>query len=141
MRGLIATVCLLLASAVSAQSSQTVDGHTVYFSAVPTLDLAPEVASGYAITRSVNRALLNIAIRRKADDGDIAVKAVISGTVQNDAGQAQALALREIREGDAIYYLGEPRMRPGDTLRFDLQVTPEGMSRPISVRFSRSFYP
>lgn len=139
-----ALICLLLLTAplpLLAQSSLVQDGYTVYYSAIPTLDLTPDVARGYVITRSANRALLNIAIRRANADGDVAVSARISGSAQNDAGQGQAVALREVREGDAIYYLGEPRMRPGDTLRFDLQILPEGAERPITLRFSRTFYP
>ncbi len=138
----LALLLLFIALPASAQSSLTQDGHTIYFSAIRTLDLEPAVARGYAITRSENRALLNIAVRRKQGDGDVAVSARISGSVQNDAGQTLPLALREVREGDgeAIYYLGEPRMRPGDTLRFDLLVIPQDSERPISVRFSRTFY-
>ncbi|MCK7594372.1 DUF4426 domain-containing protein [Pseudomarimonas salicorniae] len=137
---ILLTCLLFIASQAFAQDSLTRDGYTVYYSAIPTLDLTPEVARGYAITRSEQRALLNISIRRDTEAGNVAVRAAISGSVQNDAGQAQRVTVREIREGDAIYYLAEPRMRPGDTLRFDLVVTPEGSTQPISVRFSRPFF-
>lgn len=142
MPALFLALLLLIGLPASAQSSLSQDGYTVYFSAIPTLELDTTVARGYAITRSENRALLNIAIRRKQGEGDVAVAARVSGSVQNDAGQSLPLALREVREGggEAIYYLGEPRMRPGDTLRFDLLVIPEGSERPISVRFARTFY-
>jgi hypothetical protein len=144
MSALRVLICLLLLAAplpLLAQGSLVQDGYTVYFSAIPTLDLTPEVARGYAITRSANRALLNIAIRRSDPAGDLAVSARVSGSVRNDAGQGQSLALREVREGSAIYYLGEPRMRPGETLRFELQVHPEGSKQPIALRFSRTFHP
>ena len=132
--------CLLTAAAAQAQGSLTQNGYTIHYSAIPTLDLAPEVARGYVITRSANRALLNIAVRQGEGSDSRALVANIQGSASNDAGQSQMLSLREIREGEAIYYLAEPRMRPGDTLRFDLLVTPEGSSSPIRVRFSRSFY-
>lgn len=141
MRILALALVLLIGLPAHAQSSLAQDGHIIYFSAIPTLDLDASVARGYAISRSANRALLNIAVRRVQDGGDVAVAAQIRGSVQNDVGQPLPLAIREVREGndEAIYYLGEPRMRPGDTLRFDLLVTPEGSERAISVRFSRSF--
>jgi hypothetical protein len=138
-----ALFCLLLPLSLPllAQSSLEQDGYTIYFSAIPSLELTPEVARGYAITRSANRALLNIAVRRPGLAGDAAVTARISGLARNDAGQGQPLALREVREGEAIYYLAEPRMRPGDSLRFELQILPEGREQPIALRFSRTFYP
>lgn len=138
MRLVFAALMLLATSPLLAQS-QTAGEFTVHYSAIPTLDLDPTVARNTAITRSANRALLNIAIRRKQGDSDVAVEAQITGSVSNDAGQMQALALRKVTEGDAIYYLGEPRLRPGDTLRFEIDVLPTGATRPISVRFSREF--
>lgn len=136
---LVLTALLLLAAFPLLAQSQTAGEFTVHYSAIPTLDLDPTVARNTAITRSANRALLNIAIRRKQGEGDVAVEAQITGTVSNDAGQMQALALRKVSEGDAIYYLGEPRLSPGDTLRFEIDVLPSGATRPIPIRFSREF--
>ena len=55
-------------------------------------------------------------------------------------GQRQSIALREVREGEAIYYLGEVRISHGDELRFELEVVPEGGGRPLQVRFSQTFF-
>jgi len=137
---LFAAILALGCPSGQAQSSLTSGDYTIYYGAMPTSELSPDVARNYAITRSANRALLNIAVRRREVDGDVAVTAGITGSISNDAGQRQALAVREIREGEAIYYLGEPRMRPGDRLVFDLEVTPAGSERPIAVRFSRQFF-
>lgn len=131
-------LALLSATPLLAQS-HTVGDITVHYSAIPTLDLDPTVARDTAITRSANRALLSIAVRKRDGDGDVAVEAQISGTASNDAGQMQVLALRRVREGDAIYYLAEPQLRPGDTLRFDLSVLPADAAQPIVIRFSRPF--
>jgi hypothetical protein len=138
MRVLLAALLLLVTPTLLAQS-QTAGEFTVHYSAIPTLDLDPTVARNTAITRSANRALLNLAIRRKQGEGDVAVEAQITGTASNDAGQMQILALRKVSEGDAIYYLAEPRMAPGDTLRFEIDVLPTGATRPIAVRFAREF--
>lgn len=138
MRAILAALLLFCAPPLLAQS-QTAGEFTVHYSAIPTLDLDPTVARNTAITRSANRALLNIAIRRKQGEGDVAVEAQITGTASNDAGQMQILALRKVSEGDAIYYLAEPRLAPGDTLRFEIDVLPAGATRPIAVRFAREF--
>jgi hypothetical protein len=141
MARLLATLVVLLFAAPLLAQSQTAGDITVHYSAIPTLDLDPTVARNSAITRSANRALLNIAVRRRQGEGDVAVEAEVSGTASNDAGQMQSLAVRRVREGDAIYYLAEPRLRPGDTLRFELSVLPEGAIQPIAIRFSRPFPP
>lgn len=138
---LLGLLGLLAALPVAAQGSHDQDGYSVYYSVMPTLDLSPAVARSYAITRSANRALLNITVRLGAAPTAEAVAARIQGTVQNAAGQSLPLALRELREGASISYLAEPRMRPGDSLRFELQVQPDGAERPIALRFSRSFPP
>ena len=48
--------------------------------------------------------------------------------------------MREVREGEAIYYLGEARIEERDDLVFELVVTPEG-GAPINARYAQSFWP
>jgi hypothetical protein len=133
---------LVAAATAAAQSIEAPGGLTVHYSAQPTLALTPEVARGYAITRSGARGLLNLAVRRARPDGlSDAVAARVEGSATNLAGQRQELSVREVREGDAIYYLAEPRIGPGETLAFELQVTPQGSAAPILVRFRQEFHP
>lgn len=137
MKRVFAAWLLAAAGAVHAESSLRQGDYVVHYSAVPSTQIAPEVARQYAITRSANRALLNIAVRR----GDAAVPAKVTGAATNLAGQREDLAVREVREGDAIYYLAEPRVANQDTLAFDLGVQPEGVAAPIVVRFRQEFFP
>jgi hypothetical protein len=86
--------------------------------------------------------LLNVAVMKRAPGTQArAVTARISGAATNPNGQRQTLALREVREGDAIYYLAEPRIAARDTLDFELSVVPDGESGPIEVRFRQEFFP
>jgi len=133
----LALLLSLLASAAAAQTSLTRGDYEVHYSAVPSVTLAPEVARQYAITRSANRALLNIAVLHQGRS----VAARVSGSATNLSGQRQDLAPREVREGDAIYYLAEPRVAAQETLDFDLQVLPAGSSAAIPVRFGQEFFP
>lgn len=125
------------AAAAHAESFATHGEYTVHYNALPSTQIAPEVARQYAITRSANRALLNVAVRR----GEAAVAARITGAATNLAGQRQELALREVREGEAIYYLAEPRTANQDTLAFELAVVPDGTTAPIVIRFRQEFFP
>ena len=137
MKRLAALLLTFAAGAALAENSIERGDYVVHYNAVPSATIAPEVARQYAITRSANRALLNIAVLRQGR----AVTATITGSATNLAGQRQDLALREVREGEAIYYLAEPGIANQETLAFELDVLPEGAPEPIVVRFRQEFFP
>ena len=132
--GLLAT--LLLAPALAAAQSSTKRGEfTVHYSAVPTTLLTPEVARNSGITRSASRGLLNIAVLKDGAELPQAVTASVEAVAINLAGQRQTLRMREVREGSAIYYLGEPRISEGERMDFELRITPDGGDE-ILLRFA-----
>lgn len=133
---LLALALLFLASGASAQNSLTRGDYVVHYNAIPSTTIAPEVARQYAITRSANRALLNVAVLRQGRP----VAAKLTGSATNLAGQRQDLAVREVREGEAIYYLAEPRVGDHETLAFEIDVLPEGAQEPIVIRFRQEFF-
>jgi len=113
----------------------------VHHSVVPTTMLAPEVATRNGITRSASRALLNVAVQRRGEEPlPQAISARVQASARNLTGQRQTIALREVREGEAIYYLGEVRVQHEETLDFEIEVLTEGSSAPIAVRFSQQFF-
>ena len=112
--------------------------HIVHFSAQSTDQLPPEVARAYNIVRSKNRAMLNVSVLRE-DDGTPIVANVAVKTV-NLTGQLKNVTMRQINEGDAIYYIGEVAIANRETLVFDISVTPEGSKVASDVRFKRQFY-
>ncbi|HEX4854418.1 DUF4426 domain-containing protein [Arenimonas sp.] len=140
MTAVIALFALLAAAPTLAENSLRSGDITVHFNALPTTSLAPEVARANGITRSANRALVNIAVRQGEPGADRAVTAKVTVTASNLAGQRVELRMREVREGDAIYYLGEARTAGHETLSFDLSVTPEGAERPIRTVFRQEFF-
>jgi hypothetical protein len=128
---------LAMTGLAQAQGSLVRGDYEVHYSAVPSVSVPAEVARQYAITRSANRALLNIAVLKAGTN----VKAVVTGAATNLTGQRQDLAVREVREGEAIYYLAEPRTADRETLDFDLSVTPDGTQEAIVVKFRQEFFP
>ena len=112
--------------------------HVVHFSAQSTDQLPPEVARAYNIVRSKNRAMLNVSVLRE-DDGTPVVANIAVKTV-NLTGQLKNVTMRQINEGDAIYYIGEIAIANRETLVFDISVTPEGSKVASDVRFKRQFY-
>lgn len=141
VRALLITVfALLLALPVLADNATRAGGVVVHHNAVPTTSLTPDVARQYGITRSANRALVNISVRQGEPGADRAVQAQVKLVATNLNGQRQDLRAREVREGDAVYYLAEARITGNDTLVFELEVTPEGASAPIKASFRQEFF-
>ena len=140
---LILSALLALAPVPSAhaQNSQRAGDLVLHYSAIPSTTLAPEIARQYAITRSANRALVNIAIRRgpPGEPGE-AVAARVSVAVTNASGQRDTLRVREVREGDAIYYLAEARFAGNEKLAFEVEAVPEG-GAPMRASFRQEFFP
>ncbi|HSH27902.1 MAG TPA: DUF4426 domain-containing protein [Wenzhouxiangella sp.] len=141
----IATSALLLAP-FPAQSQQFEDigDYRVHYSAMNTRMLPAEVASAYGITRSGNRAMINITVLSKADSHgqmDAPVSASVEASAVNLTGQRREISLREIREEDAIYYIGTFRIANEETLTFDVSVRPEDSEqRPARFSFQQTFY-
>ena len=115
--------------------------YVLHFNAISTDALQPEVARAYKITRSKNRAMLNVSIIRKAE-GTIgqSVAGSVSATANNLTGQLKNLTLRQVQEGDAVYYIGDVAVANGETLVFNVDATPINETSRFSVRFSRQFY-
>jgi len=119
-------------------SDADIGEHIVHFSAQSTDQLPTDVARAYNIVRSKNRAMLNISVLRESDGvpvvADVKVKTV------NLTGQLKNITMRQINEGDAIYYIGEVGIENRETLVFDISVTPEGKTQAADVRFKREFF-
>jgi hypothetical protein len=112
--------------------------HVVHFSAQSTDQLPPEVARAYNIVRSKNRAMLNVSVLQESDMS--AVVADVSVKTVNLTGQLKSVTMRQIDEGDAIYYIGEVAIANRETLVFDISVRAEGSEQTSDVRFKRQFF-
>lgn len=137
---LLLSLSLILAAPARAENSLRDGEFELHWSAVPTTMLTPEVAKQAGITRSANRVLVNIAVRRGEPGADVAVAAKVSIAVTNLAGQRELLDVREHREGDAIYYLAQARVAGEDTLTFQVEALPDG-GRPMKTAFRQEFFP
>jgi hypothetical protein len=107
-----------------------------------TTDQIPaEVARGYGISRSGNRALLTLSVHRKSDGGGTsAVDGTVTASAVNLTGQLKPITMREIREDLAIYYIGELAVNHAETLIYTVRVVPNGVTDPLSLRYQRQFY-
>jgi hypothetical protein len=134
-------VLLLAGQPARAESARVMDNYVVHYSAFPTDVLDASVARNYQIKRSKERGLLNIAIRQKSDDSPSgkAVSGMVSAQWSNLTGQMGNIPIREVREQDAIYYLGEFAIRDEEILTFTLQVSPDNDMPPETIKFRKQF--
>ena len=115
--------------------------YTVHFNALVTDQLAPDIAREYGIVRSESRIMLNVSILRKQEGGTgMPVAGAVSASAINLNGQLRGMAMREIREGEAIYYIGELAITDAETLIFTIDVTPLNEASRFTVRFKKQFF-
>jgi len=113
---------------------------TIRATALQTAALTPEVASRYGITRGDRTVMLLVGVRQGPEMQETALPATITATVTNLSGQRQQIAMRELRSGDLLDYVGTAETSLPDTLRFDLTIVREG-GASSTMQFTREFYP
>jgi hypothetical protein len=143
--GLAATIsaCFLFLAPLmaSAENSTKQSGYTIHHNAFPTAILTPDIAGSYQIIRSKYRGILNVSVI-KDEEGTTgtAVTAQIDAQSTSLTGQILHITLREIREGTAIYYIGDFPIVNNETLRFSLDVLPAGSEKHIKASLQQQFF-
>lgn len=139
--GMLCLVLAILPLTLKAEQARDFGDYTVHYSAFTTDILSPEVAKAYAIRRSSNRILLNISILKKAMGTSAQpVRAAVKATATNLSSQLRELEMRELNEHGAIYYIGELKVEHGETLKFDLAITPHDADDTFNFSFTRQFF-
>ena len=134
------TLLSILTSA-QAENSTKERGFSIHHNAVPASMLTPEIATRYKVVRSKYRGLLTVSVIKDVEGttGE-AVTARIEAKSTSLIGRTENLELREVTEGDAVYYLATFPITDQDLLKFELNVTPAGETRPITARFTQQFF-
>ncbi len=116
--------------------------YLIHVNALTTDQLPTEVARGYKISRSKNRAMINISVREKQNGGETPVTASIKVVAKNLSNQLKNVEIREIKDTEpvAIYYIGELPVSNEETMVFDIDVTPAGASKPVLVSYRQQFF-
>jgi hypothetical protein len=141
MMSLLFALLFALSGSVMAENSQDFGDYVVHFNALNTSYLPPQVTREYNIKRSKNRGMINITVLNKVmGTAGKPVAAGVSASAMNLTGQKRDIALREVREGPAIYYIGDFPISHEETLRFKVNVTPEGQSDTYQVDFKQQFF-
>ena len=132
---------LILLPFYSYGASETFGEYTVYYQAVNSTFINAQIAEQYGIVRSDRRAFLNISVMKKNSDGSSsAVTASVSGGKRNLLQQVGKIDFREIREQNAIYYIGEFDFSNAEIVRFSLQVQPESGGEVHEIAWETRMY-
>lgn len=141
MKRLLATLALCaIAGFAHAEKAEKFGDLEIHYNAITTDTLLPEVARAYKIERSNTRGLVTISVLQRSGVGGLTpVPAKLTVRVVNLNQQLAQVPMREVREGTAIYYLGEFRIAPPDTLKFTAEVEVAGEPRR-ELSFTQKFY-
>ncbi|GAB6264166.1 DUF4426 domain-containing protein [Photobacterium sp. CCB-ST2H9] len=136
---LVAFIALLgLSLPVHAEQLKNIGELEVHYSTFPSTFLTPEIAKTYRIQRSRYSALINVTVLDTTAEGKPAVAAVVKGTARNLVGNEKNLTFREIREGDAIYYIAELSHANEERFRFNIDVSRQ--STRGNIQFEQTYF-
>ncbi len=127
--------CSSLAGASEMTRLGELELHSV---AVPTSELTAEAAREYNVTQEAGRGLLTVTLIKKGRNGkseSVPAQVYAGGFTQDN--KIFSIPIREIRQPDGVYYLGEYRFNAPDTIRF--LVNANVLGKPMKVEFSRAF--
>ena len=115
--------------------------YEVHYSAFNSTFISPEVAAQYHLKRDTSHGVVNIAVRNvKNSETGTAVTGEITGQHKNLMTQVKSLKFKEVKEGDAIYYLADFKFSDEELLKFSVDVKPSGSQRTETVQFEQTFY-
>lgn len=131
-------LALAYAGIVSAAEVAKIGDLEMHSVAMLTTELTPEAAKDYNVTPAGGRGLLTVTLTRKGRHGKaVSIPGqVYAGAVTQD-NKIFTIPVREVRQADGVYYLGEYRVNAPDTIRF--LVNANVLGKPMKTEFSRAF--
>ncbi len=140
IHSLLLALLLALAPLLAGAGEKQFGEYIVHYNAFPSDFLSPTMASTYGITRSRNRAVLNISVMRAQKIGPPRpVAAEVTVRAVNVYQQVKPLRLRRIEEAGAHYHLAEFPIRDQETVNFEIRVRVDGKELG-PIKFQQQFF-
>ncbi|MDI9240649.1 DUF4426 domain-containing protein [Lysobacter sp. LF1] len=127
-------------SNTAAEAVSRIGDVTIRANAMPTASLGAQVAAQYGIARDDSTVMLLVGVRQGSDAQETALPAQVTATATDLRGRRHEIAMRELRSGDLLDYVGTVDVSPPETLRFEVTIVREG-GATSTMQFSRDFYP
>ncbi len=126
----------LFLSPVHAEQKKVLGPWDVHYIAFDSTMIDAKIAQSYQLQRSKYQAVLNISVLNSTDQKAQQVR--ISGTATDLTQKQIELEFREVKEGDAIYYLAQVPVHDQKHLNFKLDIW-QGTENQ-KLEFSQVFY-
>ncbi|MGE5153229.1 MAG: DUF4426 domain-containing protein [Bdellovibrio bacteriovorus] len=127
--------------AMAAEHSTQAGQYTIHHNAFTADTLSPDVARAYGFQRSKHRGLLNVSVvKEQPGTTGTSTPAAVDVAIVNITGQKSPIPMREIKDQEAVYYLGEFPVYNQQTINFEIQVKPQGDGEFHSVKMSQEFF-
>ncbi len=136
---LLLSTLACFSSQATAQQSEMFGPFEMHYSVVNTTFLDPKVAATYGITRGEKRAIINLSVREHLAEGSVPRPMLLKGRTW-DLIQNQFLEFKEIREGPAIYYIGEFKFINEEWRFFEVDFRPEGADQTYTFELKHQLY-
>ncbi len=125
-------------SGASAENMKKLGSMNIHYMAIGSTFFTPKIAKVYGIIRSRYNGLVNISVLDNTKTGTPAKTVTINGQAKNNLGQFKSLEFKEVKEGDAIYYLAQVSYNHEETIHFVLKIN-DGKEQQ-TLKFSQKFY-
>ncbi|MCU7963334.1 MULTISPECIES: DUF4426 domain-containing protein [unclassified Shewanella] len=140
-RNLLAVLALTasLCGVANAEQKETVGNFDIHYMALGSTFLTPSIAKSYGIKRSNYTGIINIAVLDISEANKPAVPVEITGVANNLLDARINLTFKEIREGDAIYYIAEVPYRDDQEINFNIAIKYANQLN-TNLQFKQKFY-
>ncbi|MCL1078310.1 DUF4426 domain-containing protein [Parashewanella spongiae] len=122
-----------------AEQKTVVGNFDIHYMAFGSTFLTPSIAKTYNIKRSQYTGIVNITVLDNRLKNKPSVPVKIDGVAKNILDSHINLEFKEVREGDATYYIAEVPYRDDGTINFDINIM-HGKELSTKVKFKQKFY-
>ncbi len=112
---------------------------SLYYSAFPAKDLAPELATEYGVAANGSRALVVVSLAH-ADHRPVPAEAAVTIVAHTLSGTERAVGVRRVEREGAVSWLGELDVSQREMLVFTVSAKPDASTPPITAQFRRELY-
>jgi hypothetical protein len=96
------------------------------------------VAREHGVDAAPDRGILNVVVLKMRDGKQVTVPADITAITVSLRGQTEPIEMRQVIENEHVTYLGSFPYQPPRNLRFVVNASPQGSSRPLAIEFEDS---
>lgn len=132
---------LLLTYNAQAEGPVVVGDYSIFYNAMTTEMLDPDIANLYKIQRSKLNGMLSVTVVKPTAEGVRQnMPARVEASARSGDGPAGMIPMREIRVGDGVSYVGQFPIANLQVVDFAIQVALPGNAEPTAIELQQQFF-